>query len=137
MPSAFDQLDEALSASVLGAFGEAAVLRPRVASQYTERAADPARPPVDLVGIYSAGPGETPIKGRSVGGEFVGPTRFATARSEFWIEAAQVALIPYTIAPGDLIVLTDRGGAAYEVVSAQATDMGDVNLILSLDGAEL
>jgi hypothetical protein len=133
MASPFDALDAALSASCMSAFGEAATLRPRKASQYTERAADPARPSATISGVYSAGPGDVPIKGASKGGEFQGPTRFATMRAEFWISSEDIACIPYKIAVGDLITLTDRGGLSYEVVSAQVTDLGDVNLIIALD----
>lgn len=133
MASPFDALDAALSASCMSAFGEAAMLRPRKASQYTERVADPARPSAPIFGIYSAGPGEVPIRGAAAGGEFRGPTRFATMRAEFWIGAEHIANLPYQIATGDLIVLTDRGGLPYEIVAAQPTDMGDVNLILAFD----
>lgn len=133
MASQFDALDAALSASCLTAFGELATVKPRVAGRYTERAADPARPPVTLVGIYSAGPGETPIRGKTVGGEFQGATRFATMRAEFWIAAEDAAFLAYPIAQGDLIILTERDGLPYEVVSSQRTDMGDINLILAFD----
>ena len=133
MASPFDALDAALSAACASAFGEAAVLRPRKASQYTERAVDPERPEAPIIGIYSAGPGEVPIRGAATGGEFQGPTRFATMRAEFWIEAEHVAGLPYTLAKGDLIVLTDRGDLPYEIVKVQPTDMGDVNLILAFD----
>lgn len=133
MASPFDALDAALSASCLGAFGEAATLRPRMASQYTERAADPARPEAQIFGVYSAGPGEVPIRGEATGGEFKGPTRFATMRAEFWIGAEHIAGLPYTVAKGDLIILTDRGDLPYEIVKVQPTDMGDVNLILAFD----
>lgn len=133
MPSPFDALDAALSASCLDAFGEQAVLKPRRATDFSQ-IADPERQEVEIVGVYSAGPGETPIKGKSTGGEFSGPTRFATMRAEFWIDAETIAYLPYKIATGDLIVLTDRGGKVYEVVAAQPTDMGDVNLILAYHG---
>lgn len=133
MPTPFDALDAAMSASMTAAFGEAATLRPRVASQYAERADDPGRPAATITGVFSAGPAEVPIKGNSKGGEFSGPTKFTTVRSEFWIDAARVAQLPYRPAVGDLVILPGRGGAAYEIVGMQPTDMGDLNLILAFD----
>jgi hypothetical protein len=133
MPSPFDALDAALSATCLGAFGEVASLVPRVASQYTVPQPDPARQQTDIVGIYSAGPGETPIKGKATGGDFTGPTRFVTTRAEFWVDAETMASLPYEIAKGDMLILTDRGDTPYEIIAAQPTDMGDVNLILAYE----
>lgn len=132
MATRFDQLDAALSASCITAFGEAATLRPRRASRFSDRAADPSRPEAPVSGVYSAGPGEESLKGKVIGGDFQGMTRFATMRAEFWVPAEVVASLPYPIAPGDLVILTD-GNLPYEVVKTQPTDMGDVNLILAFD----
>ncbi len=134
MPTPFDALDAALSASCDAAFGEPAVLRPRKASQYAERAVDPTRPVREITGIFSAGPGETRLKGKAMGTDFGGASRVATTRAEFWIAATDAASIGYEIRTGDVIVLTDRDASVYEVVFPQRTDLGDLNLILAFDG---
>lgn len=133
MASPFDALDAALSASCVGAFGEAATLRPRTNSQYSDHAPDPLRPEAQISGVYSAGPGEVPIKGATQNGGFQGATRFATMRAEFWVPAEAVAALPYKVAKHDLIILDDRGGLPYEIVAVQRTDLGDLNLILAFD----
>jgi len=134
MPSFFDALDEALSAVVLDAFGEteAAVLRPRMASQYTERADDPDREPVDLSGVLSVGPAVEDMRGTARHDRHTA-TRLATAAGEFWVPACVLADIPYDIAVGDLILFPARADAAYAVVSVQRTDLGDANLILVIE----
>jgi hypothetical protein len=134
MPSFFDALDEALSAVVLDAFGEteAAVLRPRMTSQYTERADDPNREPVDLSGVLSVGPAVEDMRGTARHDRHTA-TRLATAAGEFWVPACVLADIPYAIAVGDLILFPARADAAYAVVSVQRTDLGDANLILAIE----
>ncbi|MBY0400954.1 hypothetical protein K2X89_11705 [Myxococcota bacterium] len=132
MSSPFDALDAALSRVVMDRFGETegALLRPRTVSQYAGRAADPARPETTICGIFSAGPGDAPIRGNSTG-EFAGTTRLASMSVELWLPAGEVAAIPFEIAVGDLIELSDRAGApVYSVARVQKTDLGDANLIL-------
>ena len=100
MASPFDDLDDLVSSAVLTAYGEAAVLRPRVSSQYVARSVDPDRPETTVWGVYSATNAVTPIKGQVVGEDFRGATRVSSLRAEFWIGAEQVAEIPFAIAKG-------------------------------------
>lgn len=135
MPSPFDDLAADLSAAVNEAFGEtvAAMLRPRVLSQYSGRTADPSRAARQIFGIFSAGAAEEKMAGASRG-EFAGSTRMATRACEFWLSAAAVAGIPYRIATGDLIEFPGRAGEpAYSVASIHASDLGDINLILTVE----
>jgi len=131
MASPFDELDDLLSSAVMTAYGEAAVLTPRTSSQYAVRQSDPARAPANVWGVLSAGPGEGPVKGQAVGGEFVGTTRIGTMQAEFWMTAAQVAALGFAPARGDTVAFPGRAGApVYAVTAIQKTDVGDIALIL-------
>lgn len=133
MPSPFDALMAANDAAVMDAFGEteAAILRPRLASQYAARALDPARPECEVAGVFSAAaPADMRIRGNAEG-EYAGTTRLASTAPEFWISPDNVALIPYVVAVGDLILFPCRSGSpVYAVARIQRTDIGDLNLIL-------
>lgn len=139
MPSPFDALDAALSGVVMERFAEteAAILRPRLSSQYTARADDPARPSTEIHGIFSAGPGDLhPIRGNSTG-EFAGTLRMAGTASEFWLPAEAVEAIPYEVAVGDLVEFPDRADApVYAIARIQRSDLGDANLILTREDQE-
>jgi hypothetical protein len=127
----FDDLDAALSGAISGAFAEVAALSPRLSSQYAERADDPARPTMTVMGVFSAGPADDQLKGSARGSEFSGTTRAATANAEFWIAKPEVDALAAIPAKGDKITLTSRAGSpAYAVSVVQHTDMGDLNLIL-------
>lgn len=131
MASPFDDLDRLLSATVLTSYGEAAILRPRTASQYAERKADANRNAVNVWGVLSEGPGQDAIKGQAVGGEFSGTTRFNVLKAEFWVSAEQLASLGFAPAKGDTISFPGRPGAPVYAVSAiQHTNMGDTGLIL-------
>lgn len=127
----FDDLEDDLSAAIDATFGEAAVLRPRVSVQYVERTAHPTVNPITVWGVFSAGPGDTMMKGQARGAELVGTTRLASMTAEFWIARAQVAELPMLPAKGDALALTSRAGSpVYSISQVQPTDMGDINLIL-------
>ena len=131
MTSPFDPLDELVSSAVQTAYGEAAILTPRVSSQYAERASDGDRPAANVWGVFSAGPGESQIKGNATGGEFSGATRMLLMRTEFWMNAAQVSGLGFAPARGDRIAFPGRTGMpVYAVSGVQHTDLGDTALIL-------
>lgn len=131
MASPFDDLDAVLSSAILTAYGEAAVLQPRVASQYVERTANEARDAVSVWGVFSAGPAEASLKGQAVGGEYVGTTRFQSARSEFWISKAQADALDYRPQKGDTLSFPGRPEAPiFSIAAVQPTDMGDLAFIL-------
>lgn len=134
MPSPFDDLMSAADAAILSVFGETegAVLVPRQHSEYKARVADPSRASLSLRGVFSAGPSMTELRGVSKH-EFVGTTRLSGMSAEFWIAPADAASIPYQIAVGDLLRLPGRGGQTFSIVAIQTTDVGDVNLILSVE----
>ena len=131
MASPFDALDELVSSAVQTAYGEAAILTPRVSSQYVQRSTDEGRPATNVWGVFSAGPGESQIKGQATGGEFSGSTRMHVMRAEFWMTAAQVSSLGFAPAKGDKIAFPGRAGSpVYSVAAIQHTDLGDTALIL-------
>jgi hypothetical protein len=132
MSAAFDDLDAVMSAAIVTAYGEVAILRPRARQQYVERAADSDRTAVQIWGVFSSGPFEQPIKGQLVGNDNQGAMRLAGAKAEFWIGTAQVADMGFEPATGDLLELPGRPSEpGYAVSFVQRTDRGDLNLILT------
>lgn len=134
MPSPFDDLIADVDAAIIETFGEneGAVLRPRLQTQYAARPLDPARPPVNVSGVFSAGAAVDELRGRAKH-EYVGTTALSSMTAEFWLPPEEVAAIPYEIATGDLIEFPERGGATYAVAAIQRTDLGDLNLILAVE----
>ena len=130
----FDDLDAQVSGAIDAAFGEVAVLRPRVSAQYAERADDQSRPIATVTGVFSAGPAETPLKGSSAGGGFSGGTRIVSQSAAFWLSAETVRSLVDRPQKGDALTLTGREGApVYALSQVHPSDMGDLTLILVLE----
>jgi hypothetical protein len=130
----FDDLDAQVSGTIDAAFGEVAVLRPRVSSQYAERAEDPSREVATVTGVFSAGPAEAPLKGGSAGGAFSGGTRVVSQSAAFWLSAETVQSLVDRPQKGDALTLTGRAGApVYALSQVHSSDMGDLTLILVLE----
>ena len=131
MATAFEALDETLSAALSSAFAEPALLRPRVSTQYTERSTDPNRAATVTYGIFSAGPTQEDLRGQAHGGQMSGTTKLSTAAAEFWIAKPQIDQLPWLPITGDAAVLTARSGQPSYAISRVATsDLGDLTLIL-------
>lgn len=131
MSTAFEAMDEALSAALSSAFAEPALLRPRVSTQYAERSPDPDRPEAITYGIFSAGPAQEDLRGQARGGQMSGTTKLSTAAGEFWIAKPQIDQLPWLPITGDAVVLTARSGQPIYAISRVATsDLGDLTLIL-------
>lgn len=129
--SGFGPLDKAMSAVMSSAFAEPVLLRPRRSTQYAERAEDPDRAEVTVLGIFSAGPVKDDLRGQARGGQMSGTTKFGATAAEFWIARAQVDALTMLPAKGDMITLTSRAGSPiYAISGVHHTDMGDLNLIL-------
>ena len=130
----FDDLDAQLSGTIDAAFGEVAVLRPRVSAQYVERAEDPSREVATVTGVFSAGPADAPLKGSTAGAAFSGGTRVVSQSAEFWLLAEQVRALAARPVKGDALTLTGREGApVFSVSQVQPSVMGDLTLILVLE----
>ena len=130
----FDDLDAQVSGTIDAAFGEVAVLRPRVSSQYAERAEDPSRQVATVTGVFSAGPADAPIKGSTAGAAFSGGTRVVSQSAEFWLAAKTVQSLVTRPQKGDALTLTGRTGApVYALSQVHPSDMGDLTLILVLE----
>ena len=129
--SVFNDLDARTSAAVKGVFAEAALLRPRVSTQYVERSADPERPEAMTYGIFSAGPAQEDLRGQARGGQMSGTTKLSTAAAEFWIAKPQIDQLPWLPITGDAVVLTARSWQPIYAISRVApSDLGDLTLIL-------
>lgn len=131
MATAFEAMDETLSAALSSDFAEAALLRPRLSTQYMERSPDPDRHEAMTYGIFSAGPAEEDLRGQARGGQMSGTTKLSTAAGEFWIAKPQIDQLPWLPITGDAIILTARSGQPIYAISRVATsDLGDLTLIL-------
>jgi len=131
MTSPFDAFDASLSAATVQALGERAVLRPRVSSQYAERAADEDRHQQAVTGVFSAGPADSSLKGSASSGDFAGTTRLATLTAAFWIAADAAASLSARPVKGDTITLIGREGCpVYTITRVEPSDRGDLNFIL-------
>jgi len=134
MTSPFANLDAVSADALLTSFGEAVLYYPRASEQYVARTADPDRTRISVTGIFSAGPGETGIKGGATGAEFSGTTRLSTVSSEFWIPAEHAASIPDEARKGDIVQLIERPGQpGYSIVKVDRTDLGDIGFQLVIE----
>jgi hypothetical protein len=134
MSTIFDDLDAQVSGAIDAAFGEVAVLRPRVSAQYAERAEDASREIATVTGVFSAGPAEAPLKGSTAGSGFSGGTRVVSQSAEFWLAVETVQSLLTRPQKGDALTLTGRVGApVYSVSQVHPSDMGDLTLILVLE----
>ena len=130
----FDDLDAQVSGTIDAAFGEAAVLRPRVSSQYAERTEDPSRQVITVMGVFSAGPADVPLKGSTAGAAFSSGTRAVSQSAEFWLAAQTVQSLVDRPQKGDALTLTGRPEApVYALSQVHPSDMGDLTLILVLE----
>ena len=130
----FDDLDAQVSGTIDAAFGEVAVLRPRVSAQYAARAEDASRQVTTVTGVFSAGPADAPLKGRSAGAAISGGTRVVSQSTEFWLAAETVQSLVDRPQKGDALTLTERAGApVYALSQVHPSDMGDLTLILVLE----
>ena len=130
----FDDLDAQVSGTIDAAFGEIAVLRPRVSSQYVARAEDPSRQVATVTGVFSAGPADAPLKGSTAGAAFSGGTRVVSQSAAFWLPAEQVRALAARPVKGDALTLTGRPEApVYALSQVHPSDMGDLTLILVLE----
>jgi hypothetical protein len=135
MVSPFDDMDTALSAAVLTAYGETAHIAPRRAGTYSAPGADDGRQPVMALVVLSDTPGLEWLSGARRGSELTGGTRVAVSEAEVWMSKAQAEELGFKLAKGDKISFPSRG-AAYNVVSVMVTDMGDVRALVVREGEQ-
>jgi hypothetical protein len=131
MSFSFNELDAALSDAASSVFAEAALLRPRVSTQYVERSPDPDRPEAMTYGIFSACSAQEDLRGQARSGQMSGTTKLSTATAEFWIAKPQIDHLPWLPITGDAVILTARSGQPIYAISKVApSDMGDLTLVL-------
>lgn len=122
--SLFNDIDGSLQAAMDQVFGEAIrVLPQRVGGNYGVGAPDPARPPLDTRAIISRAPntGKLDFARTSRAG-----VELSLAPSECWVDRAAYAALGYAIRPGDIIVLTDKGGVCVTVSNVAPGDHRDI-----------
>lgn len=125
----FDDLEASLSGAITGMFCEVAVLCPRLRLPYTAGMHDPGRARHTTKGVFSDGPGLSPISG--AGGSFGGDRMLNASVAEFWIGPADAVLIPFEIEPGDQVHISQRSGQPVYTISAiQRTATGEMNLVM-------
>lgn len=129
MSNPFADLDAALSGAVGDAFGEVAVISPRISGEFGS-GEDPARPERTVKGVFSSGPMEGRIAS-DARGTFQGQTRAVGQSATLWIAAATIAAVPYRIRKGDRVTFPCRPNLAFEVVASDPTDLGDIELSLN------
>lgn len=129
MSNPFADLDAALSGAVGDAFGEQAVISPRIAGEFGA-SVDPERPTRTVQGVFSSGPMEGRIAS-DARGTFQGQTRAVGQSATLWIAAATVAALPNGIRKGDRVTFPARPTIAFEVVALDPTDLGDLELSLN------
>lgn len=126
----FDDLEAALSGAIHDVLSQAAVLRPRLRLPYTQSLADPGRHSHQTQGVFSKGPGLSPMGGGT--GGFGGDLMINASVAEFWVSAAHVAQIPFDLETGDEIEISGQPGKpVYSIAVLQRTAAGDLNLVLS------
>lgn len=129
MASMFDDLEVSLSGAIGSMFSEVAVLRPRLRLPYTAGMRDPGRVPHTTKGVFSDGPGLSPISG--AGGSFGGDRMLNASVAEFWIGPADAGLVPFEIEPGDQVQISQRPGQpVYTISTIQRTTTGEINLVM-------
>jgi hypothetical protein len=129
MSNPFADLDAALSGAVGDAFGEQAVISPRIAGEFGSTV-DPARPARTVRGVYSSGPMEGRIAS-DARGTFQGQTRAIGQSATLWIAAATISALPYGIRKGDRVNFPARPNLAFDIVAFEPTDLGDIELSLN------
>ena len=109
MASPFAALDDRLSRSIGRVFGEAAIVRPRLHTDYTGYSVDPDRAPKMIDVIFSAGPEQTRLGGGGKG-DLAGQSKLQMQTASMWVPAAEIAAIPYVIRQGDAVTFEARPG---------------------------
>lgn len=122
--SLFDDIDGSLQAAMDEVFGEAIRVFPqRAGGNYGAGAPDPARLPKDTRAIVSRAAREGTV-------DFANTNRagvaLSLAPSECWMDRDTYAALGYQLRRGDVIELTERGGARVTVSDAAPGDHRDI-----------
>jgi hypothetical protein len=135
MGSPFDDLDAELSAAVLTAYGETAIITPRRGTTYAAPGTDQDRQSVSALVVLSDSPGLEWLSGQRRGSELTGGSRLGVSEAEVWMSKAQADEIGFKIAKGDRVSFPARD-IAYSVVAVMVTNMGDVRLLIVREGEQ-
>lgn len=134
MGSPFEAAMAAADAVIGATFGEPIRVTPRVKATNKPPQPDPSRAVRTVRGTFTRAPAVDRLQGVRTGTQLQGMSRVAGAETAVWLEAAQLALLGYMPAAGDLVTLTGRAGApSYAVATAPPDDLGGVTLTLTLE----
>lgn len=130
----FDRLDALMSESVLSRFGIPVRIIPHLTSRYGASGPDPARPVVEVTGIYSSGPAVEGIGGQMRAGASTGPMRIAGQSTVLWLSPLTVEAIPYYLRVDDRVEFVGRPSPnRWKISSFGPTDTGDLEIGLTED----
>lgn len=137
MGSPFDAAARAADAVQTRVFGEPVRIEPQVTHRnFGTTGADNARPVRTVTGVFTKAPDSETLEGSRRGADGRGTTRFAGFETQLWLAAATRAGLGYELRSDDIIVLTDRANERWTIVKAgPPTDIGDITLILAIDGS--
>lgn len=137
MGSPFDAAARAADAVQSRVFGEPVRIEPRATHRnHGATGADNARPARTVTGVFTKAPDSEPLEGSRRGADGRGTTRFSGMETQLWLAAETRAGLGYDPKDGDAIVLTDRANERWTITKAgPPTDIGDITLILSMDGS--
>jgi hypothetical protein len=109
MATAFERLAARLDAAVDRAYGERVRIEPRGGGRISAGMADPSRPAREVTATVVLDPSEIgTFSGRRSGTSAVGGTSVETLGPIVQISPSEAAILGYTLAEGDYLVLIDR-----------------------------
>lgn len=137
MGSPFDAAARAANAVQVAVFGEPVRIEPQVTHHnFGTTGADNTRPARDVRGVFTKAPDSETLEGSRRGADGRGTTRFAGFETRLLLTKEVYGSLTYAIRAGDIVVLTERANERWCVVKADPPDdLGDINLILAVDGS--
>lgn len=138
MGSPFDAAARAANAVQVRVFGEPVRIEPQAGRQIRlgGTIANGTRPMRTVRGIFTKASASAPLEGSRRGADGRGTTAFAGFETMLALSAEVYASLGYDLKDGDAIVLTDRADERWTIVKAgPPDDLGDITLVLSMDGS--
>lgn len=138
MGSPFDAAARAANAVQVAVFGEPVRIEPKAERQIRLGGAitNGTRPVRTVRGVFTNASASAPLEGSRRGADGRGTTSIAGFETMLALPAAIYASLGYELRDGDAIVLIDRADERWTIVKAgPPDDLGDITLILSMDGS--
>jgi hypothetical protein len=133
VPTFFDRFAAVADSVTDRTFGGNVLIEPLGSEGYTgDRAGDPGRPVMTIIGVFTAKPVEDTLSGQE-GGEarIRGLARIEVRKTVLKISCGVVATIPYELKEGDRITRLDADSDnVFAVTDAVLSDLGDLTVHL-------